>query len=79
MAQKVMKAMAKWKGLRPKKGLHPLGPPRMSVAMAIATYMTEDSINDHGKELKVFKEHVKLEVKTRSGSATCRSRWEAEG
>ena len=61
MAKKVMEAMEEWKELRPKKGPHPRGPPRTAVAMAIATYMTEDA--EHQRELKVFKEHVQKEVK----------------
>lgn len=47
--------------LRPKKGPHPMGPPRNTVALAITQYMTEDK-SAGGSELKILCEHVREEV-----------------
>jgi hypothetical protein len=62
LSKKVMEAMEEWKQLRPKRGPHPMGPPRTSVAMAVVNYLTDLS-KDDAEALKVFKVHVQNEGK----------------
>ena len=61
LAEKVLTAMSDWKEKRPKKGPHPLGPPRNAVALAVAQYFTEDK-GAGDIALPIFIEHVQKEV-----------------